>query len=263
MPLIEINDTVLHHDDRPADPDAADGRDILLLHSFGTSARVWQPMMPMLGRRHRVVALDARNHGRSATTTACSLDENVADVIELIGALGLVRPLIVGSSIGSLVATTVAHRAPDLVGAVSVVGGAGHAPTVDPDLASAMRAMVSGLRDDPAATIAAVVPGWFGPLVGPRVHDWVAEQIGEMRTEALAIAVDAIAADPRADLAELAVPVHYLHGTLDRIPVDIARESAALSTSATVTVLDGVAHMPHIEMPGWFAGWLADRADKK
>ena len=144
-----------------------------------------------------------------------------------------------------------------------MVGGAGHASVVDPDLAAAMRAMVAGLRDDPAATIPAVVPGWFGPLVGPRVHDWVAEQMTQMRTEALPIAGDAIAADPRADLAEVSVPVHYLHGTLDRIPVGIARESAAQSDSATVTVLDGVGHMPHIEMPGWFAGWLGDRSNTK
>ena len=263
MPLIDINNTVLHYDDRPVDPTAGHGSDILLLHSFGTTARVWEPMTAMLDRSHRVVAVDARNHGRSATSPASALEDNVSDVVELIDRLSLDRPLVVGSSIGALIATTAAHRTNGVIGAVGVVGGAGHAPIVDSALAAAMATMITGLRDDRESTIASVVPGWFGPLVGVRVHDWVADQMRSMRVEATAIADDALTADPRAMLAELQTPVHYLHGALDPIPAGIARECAALASAGTVTILDGVAHMPHIEMPGWFAGWLGDIAETR
>lgn len=260
MPLIDIDHTVLHYTDRPADTSVERGVDIVLLHSFGTTARVWEPMLTMLDRRHRVVALDARNHGRSGATNSSSLNDNVSDVIAMVDRLSLDRPVIVGSSVGALVAITAAARAPESVRAVVSVGGASHAPVAIPELAAAMTAMVEGLRTDPESTIASVTPGWFGPLVGPRVHDWVAEQMREMRAEAIAIAIDALIADPRAALAALPVPVHHLHGALDSIPVAIACECAELSPLATITVLEMVAHMPHIEMPGWFAGWLGDLA---
>ncbi|MBJ7291732.1 alpha/beta hydrolase, partial [Williamsia sp.] len=127
MPFIDT-DTDLYFLDRPADPSLSRGSDILLLHSFGTTARVWEPMLAMFDRRHRVVALDARNHGRSGTSTSSSLNDNVSDVIEVIDRLSLDRPVVVGSSVGALVAITVAARAPGSVRAVVSVGGASHAP---------------------------------------------------------------------------------------------------------------------------------------
>jgi pimeloyl-ACP methyl ester carboxylesterase len=233
-------------------------RDLLLLHSLGTTAAVWHPLIPfLLGADPdlRVVAPEARNHGRSARTLEhTSFRDAVDDALDVIVGLGLRRPGVVGSSIGAGVALELAIRRPDLVRDVVVAGGAVHAPLVTPELTAAMRSMVAGLRTDPVTTAAAVTPGWFGPLVDPLVPRWVAGMLTTAGVGALGVADGVLAYDPRPSLGSVEIPVTFVHGRLDAIPAAPVAECADLTPGARLVMVDQVAHMPHLEVPGWFAG---------
>lgn len=257
MPQLTLDDVILYYDERPANPEYRRGPDLLLLHGFGVTARVWEPMTTFVDPGRRVVAIDARNHGRSGAASEVDVDTQVSDVLAVIDRLHLDRPVLVGSSIGAVFATEIAARHPATISEAVLVGGIGHSFATVPGFADANASMLKGLSTDLAGTAEAAVPTWFGPLAGPAVHRWVIEQMMCLAPHAADIMDTLLAWDPRAMLSRVEIPMHYVHGRLDSIDVEVARDCAALSARARVTVAEHAGHMPHIELPGWFAGVIA------
>ena len=87
---------------------------IVLAHGFADSARCWTSLVRRLAPRFDVIAYDARGHGRSdAPASRYDLAERTADLLGLIAALDLERPLLMGHSMGG---QTVARAALALPG---------------------------------------------------------------------------------------------------------------------------------------------------
>lgn len=102
---------------RPIDVGQGDG--VLLLHGIGRTAGVWRHLVPLLREQGlRVTALDLLGFGESPkpTWSQYGIDDHAAAVIATIEKLRLNRPLIiVGHSMGCLVAVRLARLRPDLV----------------------------------------------------------------------------------------------------------------------------------------------------
>jgi pimeloyl-ACP methyl ester carboxylesterase len=100
-------------------------RPVLLVHGLASNARLWRQVGERLARRgHRVVAVDQRGHGRSDRPVGpYGITTAVADLVELIGALDLARPVVAGQSWGGNVVLQLAHDRPDLVHAAALVDG--------------------------------------------------------------------------------------------------------------------------------------------
>lgn len=90
---------------------------LVLLHGWGASADLtFFRLYDRLGDRP-LVAPDLRSHGRGIRSEeAFTLDAVAGDVVALVEALGLRRPILVGYSMGGSVALLVAAARPDLVG---------------------------------------------------------------------------------------------------------------------------------------------------
>lgn len=102
-----------------------EGSPVLLLHGFVESADTWQPTARLLGRDHRVYAIDLDGFGYTQRVAPFDTAHLTTQVIDFIGALGLRRPVLVGHSSGAAVAAAVALRAPALVGGVLFLDGDG------------------------------------------------------------------------------------------------------------------------------------------
>lgn len=104
---------------------AASGKDvIILLHGAGTSSSVWDGVASeMANAGYRVFALDARGHGRSTHSTIYTCESMLRDLHGFIIEKDLyVAPVcIFGLGMGAVVALTLAHRCPKLVGAVGAL----------------------------------------------------------------------------------------------------------------------------------------------
>ncbi|QIG43073.1 alpha/beta hydrolase [Nocardioides anomalus] len=98
------------------------GPTAVLLHGLLGSAATWAPVTRLLEAELRVVAPDARGHGRSsAPTTGYRYEDLAGDVVGLLDALHLDRPVLVGHSMGGLTALLAATRlGPRLRGLVLV-----------------------------------------------------------------------------------------------------------------------------------------------
>lgn len=96
----------------------ADGPVVILLHGLTSNADDWALVGPGLGRRFRVVALDARGHGRSDWTTTYELSDFRDDVLEAMDVLGVLAAVVVGHSMGGVTAYLLAATHPDRVRAL-------------------------------------------------------------------------------------------------------------------------------------------------
>jgi pimeloyl-ACP methyl ester carboxylesterase len=160
--------------------------------------------------------------------------------------------VVVGSSIGATFATELALAHPELVGGVVAVDG----PAYYPSVGMPLDGLVADLRESRPATVAGWVATWYAPGTSTELVGWTIRQILDSGFYVDGQFTGAAGYDPRPALPGLRVPIHYIHGELDEVPVEVARTCAALTPGAGVTVLPGVAHMPHQERPGRFTSAL-------
>ncbi|WP_436533733.1 alpha/beta fold hydrolase [Actinoplanes sp. HUAS TT8] len=88
---------------------------LVLLHGLGDSAADWQTVLPDLSETHHVYALDLRGHGYSARPGKYSFELMRDDVLGFLDAAGIDRCVLVGHSMGAVVATLVVVAAPGRV----------------------------------------------------------------------------------------------------------------------------------------------------
>ncbi len=96
-----------------------DGTPVLFLHGVGSSARTWEWLPPTVTQGRRIVRVDQRGHGRSDHATGTYvLARYGADAVAVLRELVAGPALLVGHSLGGVVAWWVAQNHPELVTAV-------------------------------------------------------------------------------------------------------------------------------------------------
>src|SRR5438093_4058664 len=95
---------------------------LLFVHGWCCNHTYWRDQIPEFAERHRVVAVDLRGLGDSDKPDQdYTVPEFADDVAWLIGEIGLKKPVLIGHSMGGLIALHVARKHPDLArGAVLV-----------------------------------------------------------------------------------------------------------------------------------------------
>lgn len=105
-----------------------DGEPLLLLHGYTDSSRSFSPMVPYLSR-YRLLIPDQRGHGASDAPECCYGTSQFAYEARLfLDALGVKRAAVVGHSLGSMVAISLAADNPDRVSKVVLIGSTALVP---------------------------------------------------------------------------------------------------------------------------------------
>jgi pimeloyl-ACP methyl ester carboxylesterase len=99
------------------------GPPVVLVHGSFESADVWAPMAEVLGRDHRVYALDVTGFGYSEHRKPYNARHMAEQVLGFGRSLGLQRPVLVGHSSGAAIVAEAALRGPQEVGGVVFVDG--------------------------------------------------------------------------------------------------------------------------------------------
>lgn len=98
---------------------------VLLVHGlFATADLNWSLAVPALAARFNVIAPDMRGHGRGLPTRRFTGDECADDLAALVRALGVGPVIVVGYSLGGLVAQLFVRRYPELVTGLVLSGTA-------------------------------------------------------------------------------------------------------------------------------------------
>lgn len=98
------------------------GSPIVLIHCFSCAMDWWDGMLPMLERKHRVIAVDLLGHGGSEKPGSGYTPQNQALVVsEALERLHVKDAEVVGHSLGGAVTVALAQEHPQLVGRAVVI----------------------------------------------------------------------------------------------------------------------------------------------
>ncbi|RZU31962.1 alpha/beta fold hydrolase [Blastococcus saxobsidens] len=113
MSAVEVSYSV----DGPADAPV-----VVLSNSLGATRAMWDPQVPALAERFRVVTYDGRGHGESPSPAGpYTIDDLVDDVLALLDRLGAERAHVAGVSLGGMIAMRMAAREPARVRRLAVM----------------------------------------------------------------------------------------------------------------------------------------------
>lgn len=241
---------------------AGEGPPVIALHGVGGGAYFFRGLAERLGLRYQVTATDLP---LSAAGGPVSMAGWALDVIEIVRERLGGPVVLVGHSLGTILALEIWRRAPELVRAMAFVGGL-------PEVRDAVRPR---LRDRMAAVAEHGMGGWgarISPgIFGGRAFDEKPEVVGlfERLLEAhdpgayvtsLGILLSASAVDV---VPAVTVPCVSISGSADAYapPEDVAAFIARLPNGCPRIVLDGVGHMPFFEAPDAFARAVGEFLD--
>jgi len=92
-----------------------EGTPLVLLHGLFGAARNWGGIQKRLATRHRVLAMDLRNHGESPRAEGMGHAATARDVAETLRHRGIPRAAVLGHSLGGKVAMALALRHGEMV----------------------------------------------------------------------------------------------------------------------------------------------------
>lgn len=231
------------------------GETIILLHGYSDSWFSFSLVLPTLAERHHVIAVDQRGHGGSdQPDSGYSLASLGADVIALMDAKGIEKAIVLGHSMGSMVAQQVALAAPDRVSRLVLVGSASNMRNMDGR--AEFEAMVNSLADPVSveflrgfqeSTVSLPLPEGFmervvdeSKVLTARV--WKALFAGMMQTP------------PAVGLGDRRIPILAVWGERDAIFLAPERDALMrLLGNARRIEYPGTGHAPHWEQPERFA----------
>ncbi|BDD69825.1 alpha/beta hydrolase [Streptomyces violaceoruber] len=231
---------------------------VLLIHGSGASGASWNRVVPALAEQRRVLRVDLPGCGKSPPTPSYDVPLQAGRLAALLDDLGLRSVTVAGHSSGGYVATALAERRPDLVGALALVSTG-----PNPD----------ALLPQPMILRLLLAPP-FGPLLWPRRTDAMlrkaiaataagpVEVPAEMVDDVRGISYRSFRTVARGNtaylaergvperLAALTVPVLVLFGAADpRWDPSSAHRYEAVP-NARLELLPGVGHLPPLEAPG-------------
>jgi 3-oxoadipate enol-lactonase len=235
---------------------------VILAHAIGCDRRMWEELVPVLAKRHRVIALDARGHGRSALPPRpWSLEDMADDAVRVLDRLGIGRAHWVGLSMGGMVGQAFALRHAARLGRLVLANTtSSYGPEGRPSWDNRIRLVSEGglgaIRDMVAAR-------YFSPAflaARPDVVDRVMARFKETPAEGYVGCCEAIRElDYVGALLRIGSPTLVIAGELDAgTPPAMSEAIAGRIPGARLAVMRGASHLSAVEMPGEFAALVGD-----
>ena len=232
---------------------------VVLMHGIGGAAHIWEPQIAFF-KRHRLhpVPLDMPGYGARPVVETMSFEDLAADVEATIARLGLERPVLLGHSMGGMIAQTMLRRSPSGYRAAILCSTSPAFGRSDGDFQRQFIAdRLSPL--DAGQTMADIAEDSFERITGPAgiTSPYRALGISTLAQTPVATyraAVTCITTfDERENLTRTTTPVLCLVGELDTsAPARMMERMASKIPGAHFTSLPGIGHLPNIEAPNAF-----------
>lgn len=275
---VDVNGTSVRYVDHPG----PDGKTYVLVHGLGGALTNWDSLAPMLAEYGRVIALDLGGFGLTRVGAGlASVEANQRLLDGFLRALDLPPVVLVGNSMGGMLAAMQAARAPEIVEKVVLVnpalpGDPRHRP--HPLVLAAFgtylvpplgRRVTQGRADKITPehavrqTFALVthdrkqVPRWFLDrhvrLAEQRVREFGEEASNTFLDAARSVVLTVLRRPTYSRvLRQVERPVLLLHGRHDRlVNVRAARAAARQHPGWTYAEADHLGHCPMFEDPAW------------
>ena len=233
---------------------------MVFAHGFGCDQAMWRRVAPAFESDHRVVLFDHVGAGGSDLSAYDpvrygSLAGYADDVVQICRELDLTDVVLVGHSVSAMIGVLAVHAAPELFGALVMVGPNPRYVDDGDYTGGFTRADIAGLLDSLDANhlgwSAAMAPVIMGNPGQPELAEELTNSF--CRTDpdiARHFARVTFLSDNRADLAGVSVPTLVLQCAEDAIaPEPVGRYVHAQVPDSTFTQLSATGHCPHLSAP--------------
>jgi len=105
--------------------EAGSGPDMILIHGRTLSKEAMDSLFEYYKNQYHVISYDVRGHGKTQSRGEFSLDDLSDDLVKLIGAYQLKKPVVIGFSMGSYIALRTAERYPEMFSGIVLIGTRG------------------------------------------------------------------------------------------------------------------------------------------
>ena len=234
-----------------------EGPPVVLIHALGTCLTLWEEVASALPG-NRILRFDLRGHGRSDVPPApYAMGALIRDTENLMVHFGLRDAVVVGVSLGGLIAQGLATKRLDLVRAMVLSNTA--AKIGSPALWAARCAEVA------SQGLAGYAPGAMERVLGRQWRDH--PQMPRLRDMLLATdpqgwtgcAAAIAGTDFYTTTAALTLPTLVIAGANDgTTPPDLVRETADLMPGCRFELIRGAGHLPMVEQSAAFVALLQD-----
>ena len=224
---------------------------LTMSHSLACDLHMWDPQMPVLTRRFKVLRFDTRGHGQSSAPAGdYTLEELADDVKGLLDGLGIRQTHWAGLSMGGMIGQAFALKYPGVFQSMVLADTTSRRP---PDAEKMWGDRVTAAREQ-----------GMGALVEGTLARWFTEPYRNARQDVMARIADGIRATPVAGFAgcchaiskvdyldrlkEIRVPALVVVGEHDHgTPPEAARVIQQNLPGAELKILASAAHLSNIE----------------
>jgi pimeloyl-ACP methyl ester carboxylesterase len=234
------------------------GPTVLMLHGIGGGHLAFAPQVESLATSgYRAVAWDMPGYGRSAPIEPYTFKGLAERCIALIESLKCGQVVLVGHSMGGMVAQEVVARRPELVSRLVLCGTSPAFGKPDGDWQRAFvaeRTAPLGAGQTMAQLAEVLVPQMVGPAALPEGVRLAQHCMGLVNPSTYRRALEALVTfDRRASLPQIHVPTLLVAGEYDRnAPPAVMRKMAQAIAGSTYYEMPGIGHLQNLEAPEAF-----------
>jgi 3-oxoadipate enol-lactonase len=224
---------------------------IVFSNSLATDFRIWQDCVEDLSADYSILCYDKRGHGLSGMgVTPYTIDDHVNDLVALMDHLDLSDAVVVGLSVGGLIAQGLYHARPELVKALVLCDTAAKIGNADMWNGRLQMARDGGM----AALVDANMQRWFSPAFhrdrATDLDGFIAMFTRTPLEGYLATGIAIRDADFSARAPKISVPTVCVVGDQDgSTPPDLVRATAEMIPGAKFEIVKDAGHIPCAEQP--------------
>lgn len=226
------------------------GKPIVLIHGFPLDHSIWEETVGYLQDKFQLIVTDLRGFGRSSTPAGSySLEDMASDIAGLLDYLELDKTTLVGHSMGGYIGLAFARLYPNRLAGLALVSTQAQGDTSEQKKGryeTAARVSEGGVD----IVLDAMMTKFSAE---PKIQQSISEIIASQDPPGVAGALKAMAERPDSSpvLSGARFPILIVHGDNDQlIPIQRAEQMKELNNTAELIVLEGVGHLPMMEVPG-------------
>jgi len=234
------------------------GPTVLMLHGIGGGHLAFAPQVETFATSgYRAVAWDMPGYGRSDPIEPYTFKGLAESCIALIEGLRCSQVVLIGHSMGGMVAQEVVARRPELVSRLVLCGTSAAFGKPDGDWQRQFIAQRTAPLDagkSMAELAEVLVPQMVGPGSLPEGVRLAQHCMSQVNPSTYRRALEAMVTfDRRADLGRIHVPTLLVAGEHDRnAPPSVMRKMAQAIAGSTFLEMAGVGHLQNLEAPDEF-----------
>ncbi len=223
------------------------GVPIVLLHGVGLSADSWCYQQSFLEKNHTVYALDMPGHGKS-TASASTLDEFTALVQHFVTTVVPTAPILIGHSMGAMLALYCAHKIPCLsIMTLNAIGKRDE--TAKNAIGKRVKKLTQGEFD-----IETPLMRWFGNEhldAKNKCRQWL-NAIATQNPMAYINAYRVFAnnnSPSQKCLSSFKIPTMFITGSQDNNSTPLMSKQLAATTKGEAVIIQGAGHLMQLTHP--------------